>query len=120
MRERRLIAGRTVDLIAGRAARLADNVPLDGVFGSEAAGRPTLADRCPDRSIAKDFDEFDGEGVAWSSTASGGVFYVVGSHSCGAAQHASPLHPSACSVSSRRDRPVERARGADLASRVRR
>ncbi len=81
--DRRLIAGRTVDLIAGRGARLADNVPLEGVFGSEAAGRPTLADRCPDRSIEEDFDEFDGEGVAWASGPSGGVFYVVGSHSCG-------------------------------------
>ena len=96
VRERRLIAGRTVDLIAGRAARLADNVPLDGVFGSEAAGRPTLADRCPDRSIAKDFDEFDGEGVAWSSTASGGVFYVVGSHSCGRGRATHVAAPPIC------------------------
>ena len=72
VRDHRLIAGRTVDLIAGRGARLADNVPLEGVFGSEAAGRPTIAERCPDRSIEEDFDEFDGEGVAWASGPSGG------------------------------------------------
>ena len=84
VRDHRLIANpRTVDLIAGRGARLADTVPQEGVFGSEAAGRPVIAERCPDRDIEDDFDEFDGEGVAWASGLSGGVFYVVGSHSCG-------------------------------------
>jgi hypothetical protein len=83
VRDRRFIANpRTVDLIAGRGARLADTVPPDGVFGSEAAARPSTVGRCPDRSIEEDFDEFDGEGVAWASGPSG-VFYVVGSHSCG-------------------------------------
>ena len=84
LRDHRLIASpRTVDLIAGRGTRLADTVPPVGVFGSEAAGRPAIAERCPDRDIEDDFDEFDGEGVAWASGPSGGVLYVVGSHSCG-------------------------------------
>jgi hypothetical protein len=84
VRDHRLIASpRTVDLIAGRGTRLADTLPPVGVFGSEAAGRPAIAQRCRDRDIEDDFDEFDGEGVAWASRPSGGVFYVVGSHSCG-------------------------------------
>jgi hypothetical protein len=84
LRDHRLIASpRTVDLFNGRGTRLADTVPPVGVFGSEAAGRPAVADRCPDRNIEDDFDEFDGEGVAWASGPSSGVFYVVGSHSCG-------------------------------------
>jgi hypothetical protein len=84
LRDHRLIASpRTVDLIAGRGTRLVDTVPPVGVFGLEAAGRPAIAERCPDRDIEDDFDEFDGEGVAWASGPSGGVFYVVGSHSCG-------------------------------------
>ena len=58
-------------------------MPPEGVFGSEAAGRPAIAGRCPDRDIEDDFDEFDGEGVAWASGPSGGIFYVIGSHSCG-------------------------------------
>jgi hypothetical protein len=84
LRGRRLLAGRTVDLIAGRGARLADGAPLEGVFGSEPAARPSAAGRCPDRGIGEDFDDLDGEGVAWAPAASGGgAFYVVGSHACG-------------------------------------
>lgn len=83
LRDRRLIADQTVDLIAARGARLADPVPPEGVFGSEPTARPVAPDKCPDRRIERDFDEFDGEGVAWASTASGGFFYVVGSHACG-------------------------------------
>ena len=84
VRDHRLVASpRTVDLIGSRGTRLADTVPPEGVFGSEAAGRPAIAERCPDRDIQDDFDEFDGEGVAWASGPSGGIFYVVGSHSCG-------------------------------------
>jgi hypothetical protein len=84
VRDHRLVASpRTVDLIGSRGTRLADTVPPEGVFGSEVAGRPAIAERCPDRDIQDDFDEFDGEGVAWASGPSGGIFYVVGSHSCG-------------------------------------
>jgi len=83
LRDGRLIAGPTIDLIAGLGARLADDVPPSGVFGSEAASRPVVAARCADRKIESDFDEFDGEGVAWAPTGSGGTFYVTASHGCG-------------------------------------
>ena len=84
LRDRRLLAGRTVDLIAGRGARLADDAPPAGVFGSEPAARPSAAGGCPDRGIDEDFDDLDGEGVAWAPAASGGgASYVVGSHACG-------------------------------------
>jgi hypothetical protein len=82
LRNGRLIAGFKIDLLAGRGRRLADETPPSGVFGSEAAGRPIVAERCSDRKIESDFDEFDGEGVAWAPTGSGGIFYVVGSHAC--------------------------------------
>ena len=122
VRERRLIAGRTVDLIAGRAARLADNVPLEGVFRFGGGGQ-TLDSRTGARTAAshKDFDEFDGEGVAWSSTASGGVFYVVGSHSCGR-EHNTRRRSTHLLARFRVDGngAVERAGGADLATWVRR
>lgn len=85
LRDGRLVAGATLDMIAGRGPSLADDKPPAGVFGSEAAARPVAGGRCPDRSRDDDFDEFDGEGVAWApaSHGGGGFFYVVGSHACG-------------------------------------
>ncbi|QRM35397.1 DUF3616 domain-containing protein [Microvirga sp. VF16] len=83
LRDRRLTSDRTVDLIENLGARLADNIPPAGTFGSEAKARPVLSTRCPDRPLNKDFDEFDGEGVAYTPTVSGGFFYIVGSHACG-------------------------------------
>lgn len=84
LRDRSLTAGATIDFIANLGARIATDPAPAGVFGSEAAGRPVAVGRCPDRDLAKDFDEFDGESVAWAPAASGGgAFYVVGSHACG-------------------------------------
>ena len=71
-------------------ARLADNVPLEGFSVQAAVDHASR--QCPDRSIAKDFDEFDGEGVAWSSTASGVYSTSLDLIPAARAQHASPLH----------------------------
>ena len=83
VRDRRLIAGR--DSGPHRRPRSAPSrqCAVGGGIRFGGGGQTPIAERCPDRSIEEDFDEFDGEGVAWASGPSGGVFYVVGSHSCG-------------------------------------
>ena len=83
LHRRRLVPGRTIDLIANIGSPLAGATPPAGTFGSEAAARPVSSERCPDRNLDKDFDEFDGEGIAYAPAGSGGFFYVVGSHACG-------------------------------------
>jgi hypothetical protein len=77
---RRLIPGAVVPLITPDAPQESFASRLTA-FGSLAASTPTASGRCRDRDADEDFDEFDGEGVAWSHADR--AFYVIGSHACG-------------------------------------